>query len=219
MEKQRAQRLRFLLVDDNAMYRENLASVVQAQVRFEVVGQAGLLEEALSQAFLLRPDVVLLAARLPDGRGSSAVEAILAEHPDCRIIMLAGHNDDQDLFSAIRAGALGYLLKNMPGANLVAALNAVLEGETILFGASGRYGYAEMPATARRECRLDRLSRGELQVLQEMVLGASNAEIARRLYVPEQTVTGHVSHILEKLNLPDRHEAARLARQNGLRIA
>lgn len=217
MDQARAERLRLLLVDDNDLFRESLVEVLNAQPQLQVVGHACCVADALRRIGRHNPHAVLLATRLPDAPSSEAIEAILAVYPRMRVIMLAGHNDDRDLFAAIRAGAQGYLLKHMPASNLVAALMAVVEGETLLFGVSGTADPATIDAHGCRDSGLDRLSRPELRVLQQMTLGASNSEIARRLYVPEQAVTGHITRIVEKLGVASRLEAAQLARRSGLR--
>ena len=217
MDTTRATR-RFLVADDNKLYREGLVAVLQQQEGLEVVGEASTLDQAMAVMRKHQPDVILVSSHLAGVNGSEVTATLHAEQPGCSIILLAAPGDDQALFSAIRAGARGYLLKNMPSANLVAALRAVLEGETLLF-ASAYGGYAEARNAIRSDCGLDQLTRQEMRVLQELSSGASNQEIARRMYVPEQMIKGAVAHILEKLNLPDRDEAVRTARQNGLRMA
>ena len=120
--------MRVLIVDDHVLFREGLMSVLKSQKNFEVVGQAGTMREAVDLALQLKPELILMDFSLPDGTGLEATEAILAEHPDCKIVFLTVYETDEKLFAALRRGAKGYLLKNVPVSALVASLQSLEKG-------------------------------------------------------------------------------------------
>lgn len=212
--------LRVLIVDDHALFREGLVSLLSAQPDFQVVGQAGSVREAIVAARDLRPDLVLMDFGLPDGTGLEATRAILAEQPQIQMVFLTIHEDDERLFAAIRSGAKGYLLKDVPMAKLLAYLRGLERGEAAVSGAMTSHilsEFSRLQAPPQSDqAQVTELTPREAEVLRELAGGATNQEIASRLVISENTVKHHVRSILTKLNLRNRREAARFARQHGL---
>ena len=212
--------MRILLVDDHVLFREGLVSLINGQPHFKVVGQAGSVPEAIAKTLELRPDLVLMDFSLPDGTGLDATQAILAEMPDVKIVFLTVHEEDDRLFAAIRSGARGYLLKNVPVTKLLAFLNGLERGEAAISSAMASRILEEFartePVQRRERAETGDLTIRELQVLQELSSGASNSEIAERLVIAENTVKNHVRNILTKLNLRNRREAANFVQRHSL---
>ncbi|RME69318.1 MAG: DNA-binding response regulator [Chloroflexi bacterium] len=211
--------IRILLVDDHALFREGLVSLLNGQPDLEVVGQAGSVKEAIEQTEQLEPDLILMDFGLPDGTGLEATQAILARRPGTNIVFLTVHEEDDRLFAAIRCGAKGYLLKNVPVARLLTFIRGVVQGKAALTREMTSRLLVEFartePAPEPPAYTVDLTSR-ELEVLKVLATGATNREIASRLYITESTVKNHVRNILAKLNLRNRREASRYARQHGL---
>jgi DNA-binding NarL/FixJ family response regulator len=212
--------LRILLVDDHAIFREGVASLFGGQPDLEVVGEAESVHEAISMARDLQPDLVLMDFSLPDGTGLDATQAILAERPEAKIVFLTVHEADERLFAAIRSGAKGYLLKNVPVARLLSCLRGLERGEAAISPVMASRILEEFsrlePAREFSHDLLSDLTPRELDVLQELTTGATNREIAERLYITENTIKNHVRSILAKLELQNRRQAADFARQHGL---
>jgi len=210
-----------LLVDDHALFSEGLASLLASQPDFTVIGKAGSVQEAIAMARDLRPDLVLMDFTLPDGTGLEATSTILSERPETQIVFLTIHEEDDRLFSAIRSGAKGYLLKNVPVVTLLAYLRRLEQGEAAISGTMTSHILNELartePAHGPVSDDLSALTTRELDVLRELATGASNREIAKRLFISENTVKNHVSNVLSKLNLHNRRAAARFASQHGLK--
>lgn len=209
--------MRLLLVDDHVLFREGLATMLSTQPDFEIVGSAGSVAEAIASAGKLKPDLILMDFTMPDGTGLEATKTILADLPETKIVFLTVHEDDERLFAAIRIGAKGYLPKNISAQKLADYLRGVEGGKAAISRTmAGRI----MDELARTEPAtpsvVTNLTPRELEVLLEIESGASNKEIAERLYISERTVKNHVGHILEKLNLRNRYEAAAYARRNNL---
>jgi DNA-binding NarL/FixJ family response regulator len=212
--------MRVLLVDDHVLFRQGVASLLAAQPELRVVGEAGSVSEAITMTRDLLPDLVLMDFSLPDGNGLDATQAILAERPETNIVFLTVHGDDEVLFAAIRSGAKGYLLKNVPVSKLLSFIQGLERGEAAisrtltsrLLTEFSRLGSKPEPNSSR----LDELTLREAEVLQELASGASNHEIADRLYITENTVKNHVHNILVKLEMKNRREVAHFARQHGL---
>jgi DNA-binding NarL/FixJ family response regulator len=211
--------MRILIVDDHVLFREGLVGILRATPEFEVIGEAGSVREAIEQARLLKPDMILMDWGLPDGDGTSATEQILSEQAECKIVFLTIYEADEIMFSAIRAGAKGYLLKNVSSKKLVEQLLAVEEGKSALSKAMTARLMEEFSHTTQGDRRktsgFEKLSPREVDVLREVINGASNCEIATSLFITENTVKHHIHNILEKLGVENRHQAASYARQNG----
>ncbi len=211
--------MKIAIVDDHVLFREGLAAIIRSEPDIEIVGLAGTVQEAIELARALKPDMILMDFGLPDGTGADATQAILYEHPACKVVFLTMSEEDEDLFAAIRSGAKGYLLKNMHPAKLVASLRSVQQGESAL-SRSMTLRLMEEMARTKETPRVDEptLTRRELEVLRELASGWSNQEIAEHLFISENTVKYHVHSILEKLNLSDRRDAAMYARERGLLV-
>lgn len=213
--------MKLLIVDDHVLFREGLASIFRSEKDIEIVGLAGTVREAIDQAGSLKPDIVLMDFNLPDGTGADATRAILDLHPKCGIVFLTMSEKDENLFDAIRAGAKGYLLKDMHPPKLVNALRAVQRGESAISRAMTLRLMKELSQSGSGAERgvagpSPTLTRRELDVLNAVARGLSNQEIANELVLSENTVKYHVHSILDKLNLKDRREAAAYARDRGL---
>lgn len=213
--------IRTVIVDDHALFREGLASIIQLEPDIEVSGMAGSVQEAVEVIHKLKPDLVLMDFVLPDGTGADATRKVLDEHPDCKIVFLTMSEDDENLFAAIRSGAKGYLLKNMSPSKLVTTIRSVQQGESALSRSMTLRLMEELSRTKEPErqgdASLANLTRRELDVLHELTTGKTNQEIADRLFISENTVKYHVHSILDKLNLPNRKAASKFAKEHGLK--
>ncbi|HBX69407.1 MAG TPA: DNA-binding response regulator [Chloroflexi bacterium] len=212
--------IKLVIVDDHALFREGLASILRLEPDIEVAGLAGSVQQATEMVHRLKPDIVLMDFTLPDGTGADATREVLSEHPDCKIIFLTMSESDENLFAAIRAGARGYLLKNMSPSKLVAAIRSVQQGESALSRSMTLQLMEELSRTKKPErigdAALAKLTHRELDVLRELATGKTNQEIANKLYLSQNTVKYHVHSILDKLNLPDRRSAAKFAKEHGV---
>lgn len=213
--------IRIVIVDDHALFREGLASIIQLEPDIEVSGMAGSVQEAVEVIHKLKPDLVLMDFVLPDGTGADATRKVLDEHPDCKIVFLTMSEDDENLFAAIRSGAKGYLLKNMSPSKLVTTIRSVQQGESALSRSMTLRLMEELSRTKEPErqgdAALAKLTRRELEVLRELTTGITNQEIADQLFISENTVKYHVHSILDKLNLPNRKAASKFAKEHGLK--
>lgn len=213
--------MRVLVVDDHDLFREGLASLLNQDPYFKVVGQAGSVNEAIELASTLRPDLILMDFSLPDGNGADASSAILADQPECKIVFLTMHDADENLFAAIRSGAKGYLLKNIQGAKLLESLKSIEKGEAAISGIMTMRLIEEFSHNNNRT-EVDAqnlykvLSAREVEILREIAKGASNHEIAVKLFLSVNTVKHHIHNILTKLCLKNRREATKFAQQVGL---
>jgi DNA-binding NarL/FixJ family response regulator len=212
--------MRLLLVDDHVLFREGLSSLLSAQPGIKIVGSAESVAEAIAMAQKLKPDTILMDFTLPDGTGLDATQAILASNPDTVIVFLTVHEDDERLFGAIRSGAKGFLPKNISLMKLVSYLHGAGQGDAAITPNMASRVMDELARTRPDEVNVSpataKLTTRELEVLREIETGASNQEIADNLFISERTVKNHVSHILRKLNLRNRYQAADFARHNGL---
>ena len=210
---------RVLLVDDHALFRDGIASLLRAG-GLEVVGQAADGAEALSQALELRPDLILMDVKMPVVSGLAATRTIKKEMPEVKLVMLTVSDDDNDLFEAIKSGADGYILKDTPGDDFSELISRVFKGEPAIsrglaakifqeLRGAGHTETEELSAEGRLTCR-------EVEVLQLAAVGATNKEIAAKLHLAESTVNYHIQHILSKLQLRNRTEAAAYATRKGL---
>ncbi|MGV9360789.1 response regulator [Amycolatopsis sp. NPDC003731] len=213
--------VRVLLVDDQALFREALATLLATHEGIAVVGEAGNGDEALRSAAALTPDVVLMDLRMPVLDGVAATRRLRAEQPGTRVIALTTFDDDEDVFAALRAGAVGYLLKDVSSARLVEAVLAAARGESVLqpsVAAKVVARFAQLPDAPepRPQPLVVPLSSRELDVLRLLADGRSNREIATTLFLAEGTVKNHVTNVLGKLGARDRTQAALRARDLGL---
>jgi DNA-binding NarL/FixJ family response regulator len=213
--------IRVLLVDDQALFREGLRTLLSVWPDLEVVGEAGDGEEAVATVVALHPDVVLMDLRMPVLDGVAATRRLRQELPTCKIIVLTTFDDDDHVFDGLRAGAVGYLLKDVPSEKLVEAIRAAAEGKSFLqpsIAAKVLTEFARLtptPAPAAQSL-VEPLSERELEILALLAAGDSNREIASQLFIAEGTVKNHVTNILGKLAVRDRTQAALKARELGL---
>ena len=208
-----------LIVDQYVLFCEGLERLLASEPDFAVIGSASRLSEAVEKAVRLRPDLVLIDVDLADGSGLDGLREIMAQRPESTVVMLANRASDEALLTAIRCGARGFLLKDMPFATLLAALRALRQGEMALSRAMTSRVVREFcraPAASLPAIGLASLTPRERQVLFQLGAGASNREIAARLAISEYTVKAHVRNLLEKLGLKNRSQAAGVARRLGL---
>jgi DNA-binding NarL/FixJ family response regulator len=231
-EQQHEAAVRVLVVDDQRLMREGIASLLQIQDGVEVIGMASNGEEALEQALSLRPDVILMDVRMPVMDGVAATEQVRRQVPDCKILMLTTFDDEEYVLEALRAGASGYLLKDIPARDLAQAVQAVhrniyqLDPAVVsrMMTSLGGLKGAASPSTAAQPSRENApgalkqagLTEREIEVLRLIAKGASNREIAETLVISEGTVKNHISNILSRLGLRDRTQAALYAREHAL---
>jgi len=212
--------MRILIVDDHILFREGLAGLLRSQPDTAVIGECGTVAEAIELSLRLKPDVILMDFSLPDGTGLDATRAILAKEPETQIIFLTVHDNDERLIAAMRAGAKGYLLKNLSVSKLLASLRALERGEAAISRKMMARILEEFalstPASGQPLSPLIGLTSREIEVLRELSDGITNQEIAGRLYISENTVKNHIHNILEKLHLNNRREAIDFARKQGL---
>jgi len=201
---------RLLVVDDHEVVRQGLVALLDRRPNFQVVAQAGTVEEALAQAHLHQPDIVIMDVRLPDGSGVEACREIRADLPDTRVVMLTSFPDDEAVLSAIVAGAAGYLLKQIRARDLVAGLEAVGRGESLLDPAVTERVLARVRQIASGEIHdeLAGLTPQERKILMLVAEGMTNKAIAAEIFLSDKTVKNYVSSILAKLNLERRAQAA-----------
>jgi DNA-binding NarL/FixJ family response regulator len=202
--------LRLLLVDDHEVVRQGLQALLDRRPAFHVAAQAGTVAEAIAAAQRYQPDLVLMDVRLPDGSGVEACRAIRAERPETRVVMLTSYPDEEAVLAAILAGASGYLLKEIRGRDLVAALEAVGRGDSLLDPAVTERvleRVRRMAAGAAHD-ELAELTGQERKILLLVAEGKTNREIASEVFLSEKTVKNYVSSILSKLDLQRRAQVA-----------
>jgi DNA-binding NarL/FixJ family response regulator len=216
-------KLRLLLVDDQALFREGLRTLLGLQADFDIVGEGANGEDAVALARRFAPDVVLMDLRMPMLGGVEATRRITAEAPACRVIVLTTFEEDEEVFAALRAGAVGYLLKASPSARLCEAIRLAARGESFLEPSVAAKVVAEFARQGERRPRrppapplAEPLSSREHDVLRRLAEGRSNKEIAVELGIAEGTVKNHMSNVLGKLGALDRTQAALRARELGL---
>jgi DNA-binding NarL/FixJ family response regulator len=211
--------IRVLLADDHVLFRKGLARVLAAEPGFLVAGEAGDGAEAVAQALALRPDVVLMDVRMPGLGGLEATRQLVERLPGVKIVMLTVTEDEDTLFEAVKCGARGFLPKTVDPSALFRALRGIVEGEAALSGgltAKFLLEFSRRAARPRTAAGPDTtLSPREREVLSQLAAGQSNKEIAAALGIAEDTVKNHVKHILEKLHLENRVQAAVFALREG----
>ena len=200
-------RIRILLVEDHQVVRQGLAALLSSTDDLEVVGSVGDGVEAAQSFRALRPDITLMDLQLPKMGGVEAIQKIRAEFPEARVVVLTTYDGDEDIFRALQAGARGYLLKGMPFDELLKAIRAVHQGKSRI----------PSPVAEKLAERVSgqQLTARELSVLERIVAGRANKEIATDLFISEATVKTHINSLLGKLNVTDRTQAATVAIQRG----
>jgi two-component system response regulator DevR len=202
--------VRVLVVDDHEVLRAGIGVALALAEDIEVCGEASTPDEGVRLAARLKPDVVLMDVRFDEGSGIAATRKICTDVPGTRVIMFTAHADDEALFASIMAGASGFLLKQVSGTELAAAVQAVAAGQSLLDG-KVTASVLERLRTGRvvaKDERLARLSPREEEILHHVALGRTNADIARTIHLSEKTVKNHVTRILSKLEVARRAEAA-----------
>lgn len=220
--------IRVLVVDDQRIVCEGIASLLSLQEGIAVVGTAFDGQEAITRATELQPDVVLMDVRMPILNGIAATRVIRRDIPECQVLVLTTFDDDEYIVEALQAGVVGYLLKDIPAHDLAQAIQAAhkrlylfdraIGGKVVAAlreSASAQRNIAPPSSTAPAETKTPELSSREIDVVRLIAQGASNREIAQSLVISEGTVKAHISNILSRLGLRDRTQAALLARERG----
>jgi DNA-binding NarL/FixJ family response regulator len=213
--------IRLLLVDDQRLMRDGLRTLLELEPDLEVVGEAENGEAALKLFLELNPDVILMDIRMPVMDGVEATRRLRADDPNVKIIILTTFDDNEYVFEGLRAGALGYLLKDVSGPELAEAIRTVAAGGSMIEPSVARKVVAEFarlapPTQAARDDLIDPLSDREIEILQCVAQGLTNKEIASKLFLAEGTVKNYVTSILQKIGARDRTQAAIRARELGL---
>jgi DNA-binding NarL/FixJ family response regulator len=210
--------IRTMIVDDHALFRRGLEMVLEEEPDIELVGQAGDGAEAVKIAAEALPDIVLMDIRMPRSSGIEACRAMKDAAPSTKIVILTISDEEEDLFEAIRAGASGYLLKDIPLDEVADTVRAVHGGQSLINPSMAAKLLTEFAAMARRddeeraeELPAPRLTDREMQVLKLVARGMNNRDIAKELFISENTVKNHVRNILEKLQIHSRMEAVMVA--------
>ena len=205
-----APQLRVMLVDDHEVVRAGIRALLEAVPGFEVVAEAGTVRDAIQQALVARPDLVVMDVRLSDGSGIEATREIRARQPEIKVLMLTTYADDEALFASIMAGAAGYVLKQVRAGELVRAIRTVAAGENLLDTDVTRNVLDRIRRGKHlvKDERLARLSPQEERILELVADGCTNGQIGAQLHLAEKTVKNYVSSILAKLEVARRAEAA-----------
>ena len=213
--------VRVLIVDDQALVRAGFRMILDAEPEIEVVGEASDGDEAVAETRRLEPDVVLMDVRMPELDGIEATRRLLADGASTKVVILTTFDLDQYVYEALRAGASGFLLKDVPPEQLVAGIHTIASGEALLAPAVTKRVIQEFVRRPPDSVRtpppeLAELTARELEVLKLVARGLANAEIAKELFVSDTTVKTHVAHVLMKLKLRDRVQAVVFAYESGL---
>ena len=203
--------VRVFLLDDHEVVRQGLRGLIDAEDDMTVTGEAGTAEEALNRIPPTRPDVAVLDVRLPDGDGVEVCREVRARHPEVQCLMLTSFADDEALFSAIMAGASGYVLKQIRGTDLIDAIRKVAAGESLLDPAVTKRVLERLRAAPKEDDGLAQLSDQERRILDLIAEGHTNRQIAESIFLAEKTVKNYVSSLLAKLGMERRTEAAAYA--------
>jgi two-component system response regulator DevR len=211
-------KIRLMIVDDHEVVRLGMRAAFELEADIEVVGEAGDGEEALAKMGVLDPQVILMDVRMQHMSGIEACREIKSRYPGVRIVMITSYSDEEAVFDSIMAGADGYLLKNVSRTELLKALRAVAAGQSLLDAGTSQKAIARMTGLASGNVQVpgEDLTEREREVLALVARGYTNKQIAETLFVSEKTARNHVSHILEKLGLSRRSEAAAFAVEHKL---
>jgi two-component system response regulator DevR len=211
-------RQRIMLVDDHEVVRLGLKALIDRQPEMEVVAEAASAEESVAKALEFRPDSIVMDIRLGGGSGIDACREIMAQLPATKIVMLTSYAEDDVLFAAIRAGAAGYVLKQAGGKDVLRALEAVGQGQSLLDAALTERVFAQVRRAARDQeaAAFSVLTEQEQRVLAQVATGKTNREIAQELHLGEGTVRNYVSNVFDKLGVANRAEAAAYAIKHNL---
>jgi DNA-binding NarL/FixJ family response regulator len=214
--------IRVLLADDQALFREGLDTLLSIHKDIQVIGQASNGQEAIDLALKLRPDVILMDMQMPLLNGISATRRLKQSLPGCRVIVLTTFDDKETIFDALRAGAVGYLLKDVGSAQLAESIRRTARGDSILDPSVAAKVVAEFSRVSSlvtatgSDVLPEPLSEREVELLRLIASGCNNKEIAESLFITEGTVKNHITHILGKLSVRDRTQAALKAKELGL---
>jgi DNA-binding NarL/FixJ family response regulator len=213
--------IRILIVDDQALFREGLHTLLSVQTDLQVVGEARNGEEALRLAAAYEPDIILMDLHMPILDGVAATRRLQSSQPAIKVIVLTTFDDDEDVFEGLRAGAVGYLLKDVPSEKLVEAIRGVARGESFLEPSIVNKIVAEFARLSPQrpsssQPLIEPLSERELEILRLLGQGASNKEIADHLVITVGTVKNHLTNIMAKLSVRDRTQAALKAKELGI---
>jgi DNA-binding NarL/FixJ family response regulator len=211
------ERLRILIADDHPVYRDGLRTLIESWDQMELVGEARSGDEAIALAAVHTPDVILMDIQMPGTNGIDATREILAAHPNIAILILTMYEDDASVFSAMRAGARGYVLKGAAQTEILRAVEAVSHGEALFSPsiASRLMNYFSTLQSPHLPDAFPELTEREREILHLIAQGHTNPEIAAQLYLSEKTVRNHVSNIFAKLQVADRTQAVIRAREAG----
>jgi DNA-binding NarL/FixJ family response regulator len=213
--------IRILIADDQALFREGLNTLLAVQPDLEVVGEVANGEEALRMTAALHPDIVLMDLRMPILDGVSTTRLLTTQYPDVRVIVLTTFDDDESVFDGLRAGAVGFLLKDVSSERLFEAIRAAARGEyflqpSITARVVTEFARLRRPVVRQEDIPLEALSNRELEILIHVATGASNKDISVHLFIAEGTVKNHLTSILAKLGAKDRTQAVLKARDLGI---
>lgn len=211
--------VRVLIADDHPLFRKGLRSLLDSMPQMTVIGEATSGREAVEQTLALQPDVILLDLQMPAGGGLGAIRELAQRATSSRILVVTLFDDDESVFTALKAGARGYVLKDADEAEMIRAIQAVAEGEAIFSPAiaARMMHYFAAPPTARAGASFPELTEREREVLTLIARGYANAQIAEELTISLKTVRNHASSIFNKLQVADRAQAAIRAREAGLK--
>ena len=210
--------IRILIADDHAIVREGQRALIETEPGMQLVGEAENGVEAVHMARTLQPDVILIDLRMPRMGGLQAIGEIRAQNADARILVLTSFSEDETVYAAIKAGALGYLLKDASPQEILRAIREVYRGEPSMPPLIAHKLMSELQRTSDLPLTKDPLTGRELEILKVVAQGLPNQEIAERLVISERTVRTHVSNILAKLHLANRTQAALYALREGLAL-
>jgi two-component system nitrate/nitrite response regulator NarL len=212
--------IRILLVDDHALFRKGIASLLKEQRDFEVIGEAANGREALEKARNLMPDIILMDLAMPEMDGLAATRQIKEEIPQVRIVILTVEEEDNSLFEAVKSGAQGYLLKKIEPQALFGTLRGVAQGEASISRVMAGKLLEELRRQANHQApqagRTHGLTSREREILELVSQGKSNKEVAKAISIAENTVKNHLKNVMEKLHLENRVQAATYALREGL---